>query len=1364
MKRSIVVAIILLTALLLKPPLGATAAPEAGDIPDALVPWEDWVRHGHEDQACPHNHDGSPGRRCWWPSRLQLDASDSGGVFDLSVIVLAPSRVHLPGDMDHWPESVLVDGQPVPVTAEAERPWVWLSPGDYQIRGAFVWNRLPERIAVPRSVGLLSLAIDGRDMPGTGQDVDGWLLLHGDGQQIRREDSMAVSVFRLVEDDIPMRILTRIQLQVSGRSREITLSDLLPEKSVPMAIDSPLPARLSDTGALVVQARPGTWDIRVTGRREGPVDALPLGKAAYGEEIWSFRAFNGLRMVKLSGAPAVEPTRTRMPAEWHAYPAYLMTSGTTLTIETIRRGDPDPAPDRLELQRSWWLDFDGTGFTVHDRIEGSLNRTWHLAMTAPMQLGRVAVDGRDQLITRQGDDGLPGVQLRQGRLVMAADSRLPRTASTLPAIGWDHDFQQVSGVLNLPPGWTLFSAGGVDIPPGAWLQRWSLLDFFLVLIIAVSAWKVRNPLTAVLALITLTITFHEPGAPRHVWLHLLAVAALLKYLPSGWFRRLVLAWGAAAVVALAVIALPFIVQQVRGAIYPQLATDRAGFGMRRAMPEPAMQVADQAAPMLSKSLEGPARLKQARVTPEKPRHQLLPEADALIQTGPGLPQWQWRSVRMQWNGPVDRHQTIRLWLISPVLNLVLGLARAISLLLLMAVLLDLRHWRRGLPPVLAHGTAAMVLVLLLLPASPLKADGGGTGFPPQALLDELRDRLFEPPPCLPQCARISRLELAATPDQLRLILQAHAQVDTAIPLPDSGDFWRPTRLLIDNDAIDALARDDRGNLWMLLPRGVHEVKLLGPTTGIDDIRIAFPMLPAAGTYAGVGWQAQGFREDGRMAATVVLSRVKADEPSAATVPKADIPAFFDVTRTLHLGLEWEATTRIRRVTATGKAVLLNVPLLADASLTTPGLTVRDGRVEVAMGPEDTEVVYSTILPVSATIELTAPADVPWTETWVLEAETMWRCRMDGLTAIHHQDPGHNWQPQWRPWPGEWVTLSITRPEAVPGRTLTIDSTRFTLTPGQRFSRAELDLAMRASKGGQHQIELPENANLEQVTINGQSLPIRQDGRLVGIPLDPGAQSVHLQWLQLEGAGTRISCPPIHVGSAAVNTTVTFNMPDHRWILLAGGPRLGPAVRFWSYLFVVLAIAVALGRTSLTPLGTGDWILLGLGLTQVPPPVAVVVVGWLLAVGLRCRLEPSQRTAVFNLGQILLVILTLAALAGLYTAIEGGLLGIPDMQIAGNGSTRLHLHWTQDRIDGAMPQPWVVSLPQWIYHLLMLLWSLWLAFSLVAWLRWGWCCFSAPRRWQPIRWPRRSKKAAAATVDSAAAESGEASPAAHDTFE
>ena len=641
--------------------------------------------------------------------------------------------------------------------------------------------------------------------------------------------------------------------------------------------------------------------------------------------------------------------------------------------------------------------------------------------------------------------------------------------------------------------------------------------------------------------------------------------------------------------------------------------------------------------------------------------------------------------------------------------------------------------------------ALLLTVLILLPASNVRAENSNGNFPPQALLDELQRRLLEPPVCLPHCADVSRLELAATPDQIRLILQVNALAETAVPLPAGQETWNPSRIVLDGTPVESLARDERGVLWTVMPKGVHEIKLIGTAIGTDDVRIAFPLPPHTGTYAGVGWMARGIHSDGTVDASVVLTRTRSDaQPHRATVDSGVSP-FFQVSRTLRLGLQWEVDTRIQRRTKAGTPAVLSVPLLSGEAVTTAGIHVQDGAAQIAMGPDEVEKYFSGTLPVTPSIRLTAPKDVPWTEVWTLDAAAIWRCSLSGLTVVHHQDAGRNFQPQWHPWPGEQVTIEITRPPAVPGRTVTLDSARLEMTPGQRFTRSVLDIELRSSKGGHHQIELPAQANLQAVRIDGKSLPIRQDGRLVSIPLHPGSQAVQVQWQQLTDSLARIKGPEVNVGGQAVNASVTFRMPDNRWIMFAGGPRLGPAVLFWSYVVVVVLIAVGLGKTDIAPLRTYHWLLLGMGLTQVPSPVAVLIVGWLLALGYRCRMRPLDKALSFNFMQLLLAALTLAALIGLYTAIERGLLGIPDMQIAGNHSTRFQLHWTRDRIDGFLPSPWVVSLPLWVYRLLMLAWSLWLAFSLVSWLRWGWGCFSRQQLWKPVHWrlkvrfPSKEKK-------------------------
>ena len=111
---------------------------------------------------------------------------------------------------------------------------------------------------------------------------------------------------------------------------------------------------------------------------------------------------------------------------------------------------------------------------------------------------------------------------------------------------------------------------------------------------------------------------------------------------------------------------------------------------------------------------------------------------------------------------------------------------------------------------------------------------------------------------------------------------------------------------------------------------------------------------------------------------------------------------------------------------------------------------------------------------------------------------------------------------------------------------------------------------------------------------------------------------------------------------------------------------------------------------------------------------------------------------FNFVQIILPALTLLAVTVLFYGIQNGLLGYPDMKIAGNGSYNNFLKWYQDISGNALPQPVVFSLPMTVYRVLILAWALWIAFAFIKWLRWGWECYSADGLWRKVDFKRFKK--------------------------
>jgi hypothetical protein len=450
-----------------------------------------------------------------------------------------------------------------------------------------------------------------------------------------------------------------------------------------------------------------------------------------------------------------------------------------------------------------------------------------------------------------------------------------------------------------------------------------------------------------------------------------------------------------------------------------------------------------------------------------------------------------------------------------------------------------------------------------------------------------------------------------------------------------------------------------------------------------------------------------------------------------------IPSFVSVERTLLLGTSWQVTTHVLRVAPPEGAIVLGVPLLPGESVTTPGVRVAEGRALVALAPGAQAVSWTSVLAPSASLALEAPRDVAWSEVWRLDASPLWHVTAEGLPAVDAPAAGRRLR-EWRPWPGEKLRLAVERPEGAGGETLTIDRSELELSAGLRATDASLTLALRSSQGGQHFVTLPEGAELTELTLDGVAQQLRQEERRVPLSIAPGAHRVGLGWREPRGISAFFRGSEVDLGLASVNSHVEMVVPEGRWVLFVGGPRLGPTVLFWPVLLVVAALAVALGRVPWTPLRTRHWLLLGLGLTQAPLPAAALVVVWLLALGLRGRLSESQRTrspAAFDLLQLALAGVTLAALVALLFAIQMGLLGTPVMQIAGNGSEYGVLRWYQDRADALLPRPWLLSLSLWFYRLAMLAWSLWVAQALVGWLRWGFRQWSAGGHWLRLRGPR-----------------------------
>lgn len=1329
-------------------------------VPKMLEDWRGWVLEKHTDINCPILYNAAE-KNCIWLGSLDIQVNEKSGLFVQQIETFSDGFVALPGDKEYWPESIVdkLRGNSVPVRDMDGAPQVFLNAGKYQLEGKWNWAKMPRTLVIPESTGILSLMIDNKKIQSPFLENPGILLLNANTQQnqLEPQDNLDLRVFRHLQDEVPFKILTRIEMDVSGKERELHLSQALLEGFRLTAFNSDLPAKLEKDGSLRVQVKSGSWVIEIWSQSHSPVNQIALKPMSENtiwpdQEIWVFEQKPEIRNVQISGISSIDPQQTQLPEDWKRLPAYLAEPNSPMQLEELQRGG-ESAKNRLLLSRQMWLDFSGKGFTVKDRINGELHQSWRLETQAPVVLQSAKANGEAQLITQIAGNANPGVEIRQRQLDFEGISRI-ETRDALPVSGWSSAFNQVSTELILPPGWSLLTATGTSSESGSWIEKWNLWTLFLVLIISLALARIIHLRVGLLALVTLVVIYHRDESPVFTWLNLAAVLALLPYI-SGKFKTWMLRYAWISFALLALNLLPFCVQQAREFFYPQ--QEYANKHMKEAYYSvddswlPSIMSASsnknvayendylaESAPVASmmemKQSESVGGYPQQKLIRKKQQYQ----ADQMVQAGPGIPTWSWNSVHLHWSGPVLAEEQTQLYLLSPLWNRIGSLLSVILSLLLAGLLF--KHFskfnqnsdspsRSSSPaPALASVTAIILSSLLMMPSDNVIAEP----ILDKKLLAELETRLTAPAKCLPNCASIESVKLIAEPNQLKLEMEVHAIENLALPLPGQRQEWWPSQILVDGKNA-SLMQNSQGQLLVFLTPGRHEIVLQASTQNRDALDFNFPLAIHNFSSQLNGWQLSGNAQGALNSVQIqrTLSELQANKNTDEQLRPDPIPPFVIIKRHFNFDLDWNLTTEVIRVAPNEGVINLQVPLLEgeapiEGNTNLQHLSADTRSLKIQLDKQQTSVYWTSRLAPVDSIKLIAATDQPWIEIWEAEVSDVWHLTHSGLAEVHPQDV--NQLPIWQPWPGEELTLNFIRPTAAKGNALVIESVELNTEPSNRATTHRLDLSIRTNQANQFAFTLPESASLNQVSVNGVRLSISPVKGVLRIPLQPGEQPVSIEWQSPEGLSSFFDTPAINLGLASANQSINVTLPSDRWPLLVGGPSIGPSVLLWGMLLVILILSYQLGRSKLTPLSSLQWILLSLGVATVTLHGLFLIAVWLLCLQWRQNLTSVTSKTRFKWMQFGLFSLSIIALGTLLATIPIGLLSSPDMHIKGNGSSAYYLRWYQDMSPDQLAQAWVISLPLWIYKLVMLAWSLWLAASLIRWLAWAWKALGAHGFW------------------------------------
>lgn len=1372
-------------------------------VPDTLKPWVDWVLEDNPHVSCPVRATDGVRLNCIWVRATNVNVlrgETFGATFELQVTAFAESTLKLPYSESFKPQNFTLNGKAIAMGGGNSAPEVQVPVGTHSLKGELVWTEEsePRFLEIPES-GIVRLTIDGEPVKHPNLRAGGSRLwfsseITEEPSTNRGPDTEIVRVFRHFIDDIPQTLTTYIRVTVTGSPRTLDFGQVLSEEYEITDLTSRWPAILSSEGNLVVQVSPGTNEIQIDARATDQLNSFKYHKASDhwpNLEYWGIEPRHELRVLRMEGAPRTDLSQINAPRRMRQLNGFVLSAEDELELIEEQRGSTEPYASSFYISRNLWLNFRGDSYTVADSISTDVESAQRVTSSIP--LGEVRVNGSSRLITydNTSEDRLTSIYLKPDDSRLSSISKVSRSDS-LPANTWSVEAESLRTWLHLPPGWLLLWSHGVDQVDGSWLSKWGIWDVFIVLLLLCLVWGLGGWKWTAIVAGTVLISYQLDQAPTIGWVLLAGMCYALKAIKNVKFSKLasVSFWVVFVVVAAACVFHSTI--SMRNALHPQLAAQSptleekiaSSFARRytaeeiermgitdlsdffRKIPEQFnsttpqtstfetdvemeevvttgtyMPISDPSALIVSNKDDEETRLgaaaRGALQTPAlKPFDPTLPIA---IQTGPGRPRWEWETVTLDWHGPVAQDKQMSLVLLPPwITRVIYGLSALATLLILSYfAYLKVPGIKNCVKSVLPGASSVASLVLVGVLFSPQDAHAE---IPDANLLEELEKRLLALPDCLNECAYLEQATVTLSDGVLKISMHIHAEDRVAIPLPNENGTWNLVDVRQETNQLPLLR--ERSKLYTLLDEGVHEITLTAGVDELDQFDIAFDLIPGHLEIDAPNWRVEGLirGQVGDRKLTFFRSgsvETASTSPTTSNFIPLEITPYVSVQRQIVLTYEPSVITRVARVAPYSGEITVRIPLLPSEHVSTGGMSVEEDQMVVNLKDGQQIMVWESRLEETTAITLSAPSVSERSERWSIIGSDFWSYDYEGVVPI---DVGAS-HTTFIPRSDEVLQVDIQQSQPVPGYSITINDVNMFHEVGPQSTTSYLEMTILASQPGDIEVTLPEGANIESFNFAGeyQALP-SNDAEIVFVPVQSGSNQYSIDWNTDAGVSMLYRPPGVSFSQPGVNVRTHISLPDNRWILWLAGPSLGGTVTFWSVLIALLFVAVAVSRIPGIALSTRDAVILTLGATLVHLSALVFVGIWFLAIWLKSRAKQEiTRPWFYRVGQILFGVFTLLVIYIVVSTIVAALTNEPNMYITGWQSFDQSFVWFSDEMDGRVPSPWVLSLPMWVYFILILVWAMWLVFTLIKWIRVWWQSFKTPVLWVPTNFRERFRR-------------------------
>lgn len=495
-------------------------------IPQDLKKWIPWVNKNNFTQNCVESV-------CVFIPQLtiQKNSQKTNYTFLFNGTSLAQSAwVSLPYSDTIWPLSVRVNGQKALLVNHEGKPFIQVPQKDFKIEVDYTNTIFDKNSSFELPFNIVSFSNQ------TGQNIslkDTTLSLSDIAKTDEQNSFQEIKVFRKFTDNIPYQLDTNLQINFSGKTKEIDLGAVLPSHFKLTQINSDLKVIFKDNHYFATLV-PGTHFINFKSFANKEISSFSVKDLVLNidSEIWSVQNNNNIRNIDIKSATVVDPKQVSVPQEWVSLPSYMVSD--KLDIISSQQGLSFNTDLKLNAQRTTIFGFNDTVYSL-DRVSLTNQNSKELKFNSGVSLQSISLS-QPKMILKEKDQNYILLNAADNTGTIQFDTPkgndiVSQLADSYYVDSWNAGF--------IPRTDLIWATNAKVTSSDFWFNAWNLYSLFSLSVLIIALYKLVGKEAAVFALFSLVSFYYNNSVFWIFWILLVISYAFNKYLPEKYinFKR-----------------------------------------------------------------------------------------------------------------------------------------------------------------------------------------------------------------------------------------------------------------------------------------------------------------------------------------------------------------------------------------------------------------------------------------------------------------------------------------------------------------------------------------------------------------------------------------------------------------------------------------------------------------------------------------------------------------------------------------------------------------------------------------------------------------------------------------------------------